>query len=94
MKFSKAFLINKNETDDYVATGFTSKSRWSLNYFGIFSYEGKFYRTTWQQGATEYQDTSPYEYDDSEIYCPEVVAVQKTITVYEPIQSDGGSEHG
>lgn len=94
MKFNKQFLIDKNETGDYVETGYTSKSRWALNYFGIFSHEGKFYRTTWQQGATEYQEQQPYEYDDAEVECPEVVPVQKTITVYEVTQASGGSEHG
>lgn len=85
MKFSKEFLVDLNEVGGYVATCMTHKSRWAVHYSGVFEYEGKLYQTTWQQGATEYQDVTPYEYEDGEIECPEVVPAQKIITVYEKV---------
>lgn len=61
-------------------------SRWSIMYEQVFSVtqDGvtKFYSTGWSEGATENQDESPYEYEDDEIECTEVVPVEKTITVY------------
>lgn len=58
-------------------------SRWSIIYEMIFSFEDKFYETSFCRGATEHQEESPYEYDEDEIECKEVVPVEKTIIVYE-----------
>jgi hypothetical protein len=87
MKFSKEFLIDKLDTrGGYVAEGISGTSRWSIDHWGVFEHESKFYETVYSVGATECQDGRPYEYDDAEIECPEVVAVIKQVTVYEPIK--------
>lgn len=91
MKFKKDDL--RDLVDQLVGGGFdgfrlisqkiTGHGRWSLHYRIIFEYNGKFYQSRYSTGATECQDESPYEYEDDEIECEEVVPVQKTITVYE-----------
>lgn len=60
-------------------------SRWSLFYEQIIqdTFTGKFYLTTYSEGATEVQDEEPYEYEDDEIEVREVRPVEKTIIVYE-----------
>lgn len=69
----------------FIDSGIDGKRRWSVDHWGVFAHEGKFYRTTYSVGATEQQDESPYEYEDDMIECPEVVPVSKTITVYEKV---------
>ena len=51
-------------------------SRWSIQHEIIFQFEEKFYRTWYQVGATEYQDESPWEYDE-EITTEEVELISK-----------------
>lgn len=63
------------------------KNRWTIVYRIIFLYKnGKYYSTTYRVGATEYQDESPWEYEN-EVECIEVKPIEKTITVYENIIS-------
>jgi hypothetical protein len=87
MKFDKEILqeLVYGDFDGYkvIQHKLIDNSRWSLVYEMIFQFEDKFYRTTYQQGATEQQDESPYEYEDDNIECPEVFPVEKTIIVYE-----------
>ena len=58
----------------------TDTSRWSIHHDVIFEFNGKFYFTFYSEGATEYQDESPWEYGDPEL--TEVVPEERTITVY------------
>jgi len=46
------------------------KSRWSIQYDLIFKEGDKFYRAFFEEGATELQETTPWEWE------PEVVAIQ------------------
>lgn len=46
-------------------------SRWSIYHEIVFEDDGKFYMTTYSEGATEIQDESPWEYEDN-ISCSEV----------------------
>ena len=69
------FEVLKNEID--------GRSRWSVEYVLVFNCDGKFYESGYRSGATEQQEERPYEYDDDEIDCDEVVQVKKTIIVYE-----------
>ena len=59
-------------------------TRWSIIHEIVFEDNGKFYMTTYSEGATEIQDERPWEYDD-EIKCIEVelkeVKVKKWIHV-------------
>lgn len=88
MKFSKDFLQqlaweDHDDNVEIISTELVDTTRWSLVYYQIFKIDGKFYETSYRTGATESQDERPYEYEDDEIECPEVVPVEKTITVYE-----------
>lgn len=63
-----------------------SKSRWSIRHELIFIYtDRKYYRTTYQEGATEYQDENPWQYVD-EVECTEVEPFQETVTNFRPIE--------
>ncbi len=46
-------------------------SRWSIHHKIVFVYDGKFYETTYSEGATEMQDERPWEYEE-EVECHEV----------------------
>lgn len=89
MKFDKEFLIDLAYAKDVpvVDEQIVGHSRWSIEYEQIFEHGGKFYRTSFSKGATEYQDEQPYEYDEDKIECQEVVPVEKVVTVYENILS-------
>jgi len=86
MKFQKQFLQDMIWEDaegaEVIQSEIVGKSRWSLNHEAIFKYDGKFYRTYYNTGATEYQDERPYEYEDDEIECEEVFQGAKTVIVY------------
>lgn len=60
----------------------TGSRRWVSEHELVFSYKGKLYITYYEQGLTECQDTSPYEYAEDEIDCEEVEAYEQTITRY------------
>jgi hypothetical protein len=88
MKFPKQFLIDL-AWDDYddtqvevVDTSRGSPRRWVTPITLVFKYDGKFYRTTYEEGNTENQDTSPYEYEPEEIECAEVVPKEKIVVEY------------
>ena len=84
MIFKKEFL--REFEGEEIESKIIDTTRWSIVKRRIFKYEGKFYETIYCFGATESQDESPYEYEDDEIECPEVIPVEKTIIVYEPIK--------
>ena len=84
MIFKKEFL--REFEGEEIENKIIDTTRWSIVKRRIFKHEGKFYETIYSFGATECQDESPYEYDKDEIECPEVVPVEKTIIVYEPIK--------
>lgn len=86
VKFSKDYLKDvlllpyKNAiTDNIIDT-----TRWSIVHEIVFADKGKFYMTTYREGATECQDERPWEYED-EVECVEVelreVKVKKWIPV-------------
>ena len=68
----------------------TGTTRWSTQREMIFKvWDGpdsfKFYRVTYSVGSTEMQDERPFEYEPTEIECPEVRPVERTVTVYEDV---------
>lgn len=90
MLFKKKHLINLANIDygpDFkiIENELIDNDRWSLHYRMIFKYVDKYYVTSYSRGATEYQDESPYEFEDDMIECVEVMPIEKTITVYERI---------
>jgi hypothetical protein len=84
MKFNKDFLSEKLY-EKPVSEEITGQSRWLTHFRRVFEHDGKFYETEYSVGSTEIQDSRPYEYEPDEIECPEVVATEKTITVYERV---------
>ena len=80
MKFKREVLkaivyddcINAKKVEDTI----TGTTRWSILHTMVFEYVGKFYRSTYSEGATEQQDERPYEYDPEEIECPEVEPIE------------------
>jgi hypothetical protein len=70
---------------DVIETKLTESTRWSLVYRMIFSFEGKFYETTYRVGATESQDERPFEYALDQIECTEVHQVEETIKVWKSL---------
>ena len=100
MKFSK-FALTSEEAEPYIGLPYDAEpgviisdeifdtSRWSTHHEIIFNYEGKVYSASYSVGSTEQQDELPWEYDDY-IDCVEVRAVNKVVTVWEPVLSEMG----
>lgn len=83
--FSKDYL--RDELDlpcSALVDDIIDNSRWSIHHKIIFEDNGKFYQTYYSVGATECQDESPWEYDET-IECTEVelreVKVKKWVVV-------------
>jgi hypothetical protein len=74
------------DSDDFVSISerITGTSRWSILYEKIVqrNSDGKFFKLNYRVGATESQDEKPFEYE-KEVIAKEVVAIEKTIIVYE-----------
>lgn len=81
MLFKKEFLRELaydggNDSAIVIEDKIVGQRRWSTDHRLVFKFEDKFYKTTYSCGSTECQDESPYEYEDDEIECPEVVPVE------------------
>lgn len=87
MKFKKEYLQEcARENTDVIINEIVEHGRWTLTYEIIFRFEDKFYRSFYQRGATENQDESPYEFDEDNIECEEVYAMQVLVTQYKSIE--------
>ncbi|WP_343698860.1 hypothetical protein [Caulobacter sp.] len=73
------------ETYTLISDTIVDNGRWSIHHEMIFQFDGLFYRTHYSIGATECQDERPFEYDGEFVTCEQVVAVEKTVTVYEAV---------
>lgn len=72
------------EENEVIKNQICGTSRWTINFELVFSHEGKFYRTYYSKGSTEYQDERPWEYE-KEVKCTEVHPVEKTVIEYEDV---------
>ena len=90
MKFKKQDLQNL-VWDDHDNTVFeviedeqVDTTRWSTMHEMVFKfkYNGLFYATNYSQGATECQDERPYEDEDDEIECYQVVPTEVKVIRY------------
>lgn len=86
MKFNRNLLFEMELPDEALERKIIGTGRWSIHYEIIFKYNDKFYRTTYQEGATEQQDESPWEYEP-EVECTEVKQVEKLVKVWEPVNA-------
>jgi hypothetical protein len=86
-KFSKDYL--KNELDlpyeNTIVDNIVDTTRWSVVHEIVFADKGKFYRTTYSEGATEIQDERPWEYED-EIECEEVELREVKVKKWVPVE--------
>ena len=82
--FMQAVLYQKEPGTKIIEDKIVDTSRWSIIHELIFSFEGKYYKTDYSEGATEQQDERPWEYD-TDVDCVEVKPVEKLVTVYEPV---------
>ena len=87
VKFSKDYL--KNELDlpygNTIVDNIIDTGRWSIYHEIVFADKGKFYTTTYSEGATECQDESPWEYED-EIECTEVELKEVKVKKWVPVE--------
>ena len=87
-KFSREYLTKelglpydcKLIKDDIIDT-----TRWSIVHEIVFEDKGKFYMTTYSEGATEYQDERPWEYED-EVKCTEVELKEVKVKKWIPVE--------
>jgi len=66
-------------------TKITSVSRWSINYYMVFSYQDKVYGVSYSRGATECQDEVPFEYEPDDVLVEELKPVMKIVPMWESI---------
>lgn len=90
MKLSRqqAQDILYGETEDYelIEDIISGHNRWSVGHRLTVKQHstGKFFRTYYSKGATEYQGESPFEYDE-EVEFKEVVPTEVTVIVYKEV---------
>ena len=88
MKFKKEFMQNLVWDDEdgaeIIEDNIVENSRWSILHAIVFKINDKFYTSHYSVGATENQPETPYEYEDNEIECQEVIPVEKTVIKYIP----------
>lgn len=68
--------------DDIIDT-----TRWSIVHEIVFEDKGKFYMTTYSEGATEYQDERSWEYED-EVKCTEVELKEVKVKKWIPVDDE------
>ncbi len=90
MKFKKDVLqelawYDKGDNFDGFEVMYTKQvdtSRWSIIHEQVFSFDGKFYKTIFRTGATEYQDEMPYNDENDWIEIDEVYPKEISTTIY------------
>lgn len=86
--FSKDYL--KDELDlpySAILDKIIDTSRWSIIHEIVFEDNGKFYSTTYSEGATEMQDERPWEYDER-VECTEVELKEVKVKKWVPVEED------
>lgn len=85
--FSKDYLMDELDLpyENTIVNRIVNTTRWSIIHEIVFEDKGKFYMTTYSEGATEYQDERPWEYDD-EIKCTEVELKEVKVKKWIPVE--------
>ena len=87
--FSKDYL--KNELDlpyeNTIVDKIIDTTRWSIIHEIVFEDNGKFYQTTYSEGATEIQDERPWEYED-EVECTEIELREVKVKKWMPVEDE------
>ena len=86
-KFSRDYLKNELELPyaNTIVDNVIDVTRWSIVHEIVFADNGKFWQTTYSEGATEYQDERPWEYED-EVECVEVELKEVTVRKWVPVE--------
>lgn len=87
--FSKDYLMDELDLsyENTIVNRIVDTTRWSIIHEIVFEDNGKFYMTTYSEGATEYQDERPWEYDD-EIECTEVELKEVKVKKWVPVEDE------
>lgn len=85
--FSKDYLKNKLDLPygNAIVDKIIDTTRWSIVHEIVFEDNGKFYQTTYSEGATEMQPERPWECDD-EVECTEVDLREVKVKKWIPIE--------
>jgi hypothetical protein len=85
--FNKDYLMDELDLpyENTIVNRIVNTTRWSIIHEIVFEDNGKFYMTTYSEGATEYQDERPWEYDD-EIKCTEVELKEVKVKKWIPVE--------
>ena len=85
--FSKDYLMDELDLpyENTIVDRIVYTTRWSIIHEIVFEDNGKFYMTTYSEGATEIQDERPWEYDD-EIKCIEVELKEVKVKKWIPVE--------
>ena len=85
--FSKDYLVDELELPwrNTIVDKIIDTTRWSIVHEIVFEDDGKFYMTTYSEGATEMQDERPWEYED-EIKCTEVELKEVKVKKWIPVE--------
>jgi len=88
-KFKKELLCDVldgyAEGAEKISDEIIDQGRWSTHHWLVFRLEEKIWGVSYSHGSTEQQDESPFEYDDDEIECSQLKAVEKTVVEYVPV---------
>ncbi|MDP4225583.1 MAG: hypothetical protein Q8910_04295 [Bacteroidota bacterium] len=89
--FPKQILIDNdlphegNDEFEIVEDNMLYNTRWSLMHELIFKHEDKFYRTTYEVGATEMQYMRPWKYVE-DVVCTEVEPIEVIVKRWKPVE--------
>lgn len=87
--FTREFLREElglpYESDIVVRDKITNNTRWEIWHELIFEYEGKLYRTEYSKGATEFQETTPWE-NETNVTCVLVEPYEKIVVDYRAVK--------
>ena len=77
-----------DEEGEVILNKMTDQTRWETHYRLVFKPEGedKLYETSYSKGSTEHQDTQPWEYEEEEVECAEVLPFEKIVVDYKPVE--------
>lgn len=85
MKIPKNEMLDILDSEDVISDTITGQRRWMTDHDLVFKYDGKIYMAYYEVPSTESQEGGFWEYED-EVECYEVVAVEKTVIVYEKVK--------
>ena len=88
MKIRKEKLLAEDLPNSAIENQIIEVDRWGILHRIVFAFEGKHYRANYRIGATEYQDETPWQYDQ-EVECEEVRKVSRMVEVWEPVPREG-----